>query len=122
MFQCARVDPKIPIEDAINELATYVKKGAFKYIGLSECSAASLRRSNAVHPIAAVEIEISPWSYEPETKAVLAAAAELGVAVLGYSPLGHGFLTGTTTKRSDIPEGNYSAQPAAGSKVKNCCS
>ena len=56
-----------------------------KYLGLSECAAETLRRAHAVHPIAAVEIEVSPWSIEPETKKVLAAAEELDVAVIAYS-------------------------------------
>jgi len=68
LYESARVDPNIPIEDAIRTLAGFVKEGKFDHIGLSECRAETLRRANAVHPIAAVEIEVSPWSYEDETK------------------------------------------------------
>lgn len=94
LFECARVDPNIPIEDTIVILAQLIKEGKFDHIGMSECSAATLRRAHKVHPIAAVEIEVSLWSYEEETKKVIAAAEELGIAVIAYSPLGHGILTG----------------------------
>lgn len=85
LFETARVDPDYPIEDTIRVLKTYVDEGLIGHIGLSECSAATLRRAHAVHPIAAVEIEVSPWSMETETKKVLAAAQELDVAVIAYS-------------------------------------
>lgn len=62
------MDPKVPIEDAMKTLSELVKEGKFTYIGLSECSADTLRKAHAVHPVTAVEIEVSPWSYEDETK------------------------------------------------------
>lgn len=68
LFQSARVDPDIPIEDVIQTLRVLVQEGLFDHIGLSECNATTLRRANAVHPIAVVEIEISPISMEEETK------------------------------------------------------
>ncbi|KAG9045546.1 hypothetical protein FS837_006120 [Tulasnella sp. UAMH 9824] len=98
LFQCCRVDPKIPVESAIKTLSGLVTEGKFGHIGLSECSATTLRRANAVHPITAVEIEISPFSYEDETRAVITASHELNVTVIAYSPLGHGFLTGKFNK------------------------
>ncbi|KIO25908.1 hypothetical protein M407DRAFT_24762 [Tulasnella calospora MUT 4182] len=98
LFQCCRVDPTIPVESAIKTLANLIKEGKFDHIGLSECSAGTLRRANAVHPITAVEIEISPFSYEDETRAVISASQELNVTVIAYSPLGHGFLTGKFNK------------------------
>ena len=85
LFQCARVDPNHPIEETIGVLKGFVAEGLFDHIGMSECSAATLRRGNAVHPITAVEIEVSPWSMEEETKSVLATAEELGIAVIGYA-------------------------------------
>lgn len=69
---------------------------------MSECSAETLHRANKVHPIAIVEIEVSPWSYEEETKKVIAAAAELGVTVAAYSPIGRGFLSGELKKPEDL--------------------
>ncbi|KAG8949112.1 hypothetical protein FRC04_009058 [Tulasnella sp. 424] len=98
LFQCCRVDPTVPAESAVTTLASLVKEGKFDHIGLSECSAETLRRANAVHPITAVEIEISPFSYEDETRAVIATSKELNVTVIAYSPLGHGFLTGKFNK------------------------
>ncbi|KAF8442812.1 NADP-dependent oxidoreductase domain-containing protein [Boletus edulis BED1] len=86
LFQCARVDPNLPVE--------------LDHIGMSECSAETLRRGHKVHPISVVEIEISPFSYEPETRAVLNV---LITAVAAYSPLGRGFLTGQIKKLEDLP-------------------
>lgn len=69
-------------------------------------SAETVKRANAVHGIAAVEIEVSPWSYEDETKKVIATCQELDIPVIAYSPLGRGFLTGKL-KREDLPEGDF---------------
>jgi len=107
LYQNARVDKKYPIEETIKILAKLVKEGKFDHIGVSECSAETLRRAYAVHPIAAIEIEISPWSYEEETKKVISTANELGVAVVGYSPLGRGFLTGAIKKPEDFEAGDF---------------
>ena len=85
LFECARVDSNYTVEHTIGILKGFVEEGLFDHIGMSECSAASLRKGNAVHPIAAVEIEVSPWSMEPETKQVLSTAEELGIAVVAYS-------------------------------------
>ncbi|KZT44066.1 Aldo/keto reductase [Sistotremastrum suecicum HHB10207 ss-3] len=104
LFQCARVDHRVSIEETIGTLATLVKEGKFDHIGMSECSADTLRRGHAVHPISIVEIEVSPWSYEEETKKVIATAEELGIAVAAYSPLGRGFLTGSIKKPEDLKE------------------
>ena len=85
LFECARVDPSRPIEETIGHLKALITEGFFDHIGMSECSADTLRRAHTVHPIAAVEIEVSPWSIEEETKKVLATAQELGIAVVAYS-------------------------------------
>jgi pyridoxine 4-dehydrogenase len=68
LFQCARVVADPPVEDVMKTLLGFIKEGKFDHIGLSECSADTVRRANAVAPVAAVEIEVSPWSYEEETK------------------------------------------------------
>ncbi|KZT11236.1 Aldo/keto reductase [Laetiporus sulphureus 93-53] len=102
LFQCGRVDKKVPIEDTIRTLVGLIKEGKFDHIGMSECSAQTLRKAHAVYPISVVEIEISPWSYEEETRKVIAIAKELGVAVSAYSPLGMGFLTGSIKTVDDI--------------------
>ncbi|KAG9101803.1 hypothetical protein FRC06_002588, partial [Ceratobasidium sp. 370] len=91
---CARVDPLVPIEEAIYTLNKYVEAGKIGSIGISECSADTLTRASKVGTIAAVEIEVSPWSFEDETRKVIETAAEIGTVVAAYSPLGHGFLTG----------------------------
>ncbi|KIJ68968.1 hypothetical protein HYDPIDRAFT_81085 [Hydnomerulius pinastri MD-312] len=107
LFQSARVDPNVPVEESIAALVKLKNEGKLDHIGMSECSAETLRRGNKIHPISVVEIEVSPWSYEPETKKVIAAAKELGIAVAGYSPLGRGFLTGQIKRPEDIPEGDF---------------
>ncbi|KAI8998519.1 aldo/keto reductase [Trametes punicea] len=106
LFECARVAKNVAVEDAIRTLAELKKEGKFDHIGMSECSAQTLKRANAVHPIAAVEIEVSVWSYEEETKRVIATAKELGIPVIAYSPLGRGFLTGTISSLNDLPPGD----------------
>ncbi|KAG8721519.1 hypothetical protein FRC08_012395 [Ceratobasidium sp. 394] len=93
-FECARVDPQVPIEEVIATLNKYVESGKIGAIGMSECSAATLARAGKVGKIAVVEIEISPWSFEEETQKVIDKAAEMGTVVAAYSPLGCGFLTG----------------------------
>ncbi|KAF8123292.1 NADP-dependent oxidoreductase domain-containing protein [Boletus edulis] len=106
LYQCARVDPNIPVEVSIAALAKLKSEGKLDHIGMSECSAETLRRGHKVHPISVVEIEVSPFSYELQTRDVIAAAKELGVAVAAYSPLGRGFLTGQIKRPEDIPEGD----------------
>ncbi|KAN0087975.1 NADP-dependent oxidoreductase domain containing protein [Tylopilus felleus] len=107
LFECARVDAKVPVEDMVATLVKLKEQGKFDHIGMSECSAETLRRANKVHPISIVEIEISPFSYEQHTRDVIATAKDLGVAVAGYSPLGRGFLTGQIKRPEDIPEGDF---------------
>lgn len=107
IFECARVDRNVPIETTIAALAEYVKDGTIGGIGLSEASAATIRRAHAVHPIAAVEVEFSLWSTEIFHNGVAETCAELGIPILGYSPLGRGFLTGEIRSHADIPDGEY---------------
>ncbi|WP_431780388.1 aldo/keto reductase [Streptomyces chumphonensis] len=89
-----RVDPDTPIEDTVGALADLVAEGKIRHIGLSEAGAATIRRAHAVHPITAVQSEYSLWTRDPE-EAVLPVLRELGIGFVAYSPLGHGFLTGT---------------------------
>jgi aryl-alcohol dehydrogenase-like predicted oxidoreductase len=84
----------VPIEDSVGALADLVRAGKVRCIGLSEVSAATLRRAHAVHPIAAVQSEYSLWTRNPEI-AVLEACRELGAAFVAFSPLGRGFLGGS---------------------------
>ena len=85
------------------------REGKVKYLGLSECSSASLRRAHAVHPISAVQIEYSPFTLDIEdsTIALLKTCRELGVATIAYSPLGRGFLTGQIKSPDDFDEDDF---------------
>ncbi|HEY9109388.1 MAG TPA: aldo/keto reductase [Roseateles sp.] len=88
-----RLDFKVPIEDSVGAMADLVKAGKVRALGLSEVSAATLRRAHAVHPIAALQSEYSLWTRNPEI-AVLDTCRELGVAFVAFSPLARGFLGG----------------------------
>jgi len=105
-----RMDPTTPIEDTMNALVSKLKEGKFKYIGLSECSADTLRRAHKVHPISAVQIEYSPWTLDIESNGVLQTCRELGIAIVAYSPLGRGFLAGKYKKFEDLPEDDWRRQ------------
>lgn len=98
------MDDKVPIEETVEAMVELKKQGKIKYLGLSECSAATLRRACAVHPIAAAQMEFSPFALEIESEQTnfLKTARELGVKIVAYSPLGRGFLTGTIKSRDDL--------------------
>jgi aryl-alcohol dehydrogenase-like predicted oxidoreductase len=93
LYYLHRWDKQVPIEDSIGALANLVREGKVRTIGLSEVSAATLRRAHAVHPIAALQTEYSLWTRNPEI-AVLDACKQLGIAFVAFSPLGRGFLAG----------------------------
>ncbi|MGI5219537.1 aldo/keto reductase [Nocardia sp. CA-290969] len=88
-----RVDPGTPIEETVGALSELVAAGKVRHIGLSEAAAATIRRAHAVHPVTAVQSEYSLWTRDPEIE-VLPTLRELGIGLVPYSPLGHGFLTG----------------------------
>lgn len=88
-----RVDKSVPIEETAGAMAELVKAGKVRHLGLSEVSVANLRRAHKVHPITAVQSELSLWSRQDEAD-ILPACRELGVGYVAYSPLGRGFLTG----------------------------
>ncbi|UJO23662.1 hypothetical protein CLAFUW4_13324 [Fulvia fulva] len=101
-----RVDNKVPIEETVQAMVDLKKEGKIRYLGLSECSAATLRRAYKIHPIAAAQMESSPFALEIESEQTefLKTARELGVKMVAYSPLGRGFLTGTMKSRKDLDE------------------
>jgi aryl-alcohol dehydrogenase-like predicted oxidoreductase len=101
-----RVDFETPIEETVGAMADLIKAGKVRYLGLSEASAATLQRACKVHPIAALQSEYSLWTRDVETQGNLAAARRLGVALVPYSPLGRGFLSGVWSKPGEIPEGD----------------
>ena len=90
LYYMHRLDRKVPIEDSIGALADLVQEGKVLNIGVSEMSAATLRRAHATHPVAAVQSEYSPWTRNPEL-GVLKACAELGIAFVAFSPVARGY-------------------------------
>ncbi|KAJ9652047.1 hypothetical protein H2198_008709 [Neophaeococcomyces mojaviensis] len=107
LYYCHRVDANQPIEITVKEMKKLQDAGKVKYLGLSEVSAETLRRACKVAHIDAIQMEYSPFSMEVETEGVLQACRELGVALVAYSPLGRGFLTGSIRSRSDFGEGDF---------------
>jgi aryl-alcohol dehydrogenase-like predicted oxidoreductase len=103
-----RVDPQTPIEETVGAMADLVRAGKVKYLGLSEASAATIRRAHKVHPISALQTEFSLWERHVEHE-ILPAIRELGIALVPYSPLGRGFLTGAYTQPSDFGPGDMRA-------------
>jgi aryl-alcohol dehydrogenase-like predicted oxidoreductase len=101
-----RVDPSTPIEETVGAMAKLVRAGKIRYLGLSEASAATIRRANAVHPISALQTEYSLWTRDPEDE-ILPTTRELEIAFVAYSPLGRGFLTGQIRKFEDLEPGDY---------------
>jgi aryl-alcohol dehydrogenase-like predicted oxidoreductase len=106
LFYQHRVDPDVPIEETVGAMADLVREGKVRALGLSEASAATIRRAQAVHPIAAVQSEYSLWTRDPEENGVLATCRELGIGFVPFSPLGRGMLTGTL-KQSDMAAGDF---------------
>jgi aryl-alcohol dehydrogenase-like predicted oxidoreductase len=102
-----RVDLDVPIEETVGAMSELVNAGKVRFLGLSEASAQNMRRANDVHPIAAIQNEWSLWSRDLETNGQLATARELGVAIVAYSPIGRGFLTGALKSPDDFAEDDF---------------
>jgi aryl-alcohol dehydrogenase-like predicted oxidoreductase len=105
LFYQHRVDPGVPIEDVAGTVGELVQAGKVRHFGLSEASAATIRRAHAVHPVSAVQSEYSLWTRDPEP-AVLPACCELGIGFVPFSPLGKGFLTGTVHTSTEFAAGD----------------
>jgi aryl-alcohol dehydrogenase-like predicted oxidoreductase len=101
-----RVDPNVEIEETVGALAELVQQGKILHIGLSEAAPETIRRAQAVHPIAAVQTEYSLWTRDPEAE-VLPTCRELGIGFVPYSPLGRGFLSGRFSKPEDLDESDF---------------
>jgi aryl-alcohol dehydrogenase-like predicted oxidoreductase len=101
-----RVDPNTPIEDTVAAMAELVAAGKVRYLGLSEASAETIRRAHAVHPITAVQTEYSLWTRDVERE-ILPTLQELGIALVAYSPLGRGFLSGRFSSPEELDEGDF---------------
>ncbi|KAJ8129481.1 hypothetical protein O1611_g4152 [Lasiodiplodia mahajangana] len=105
LFYVHRFDRVTPVEKTMEAMVALKREGKIKHIGLSEASSDTVRRACAIHPVAAVQIEYNPWSLDIETEAgtnLLATCRELGVAIVAYSPLGRGFLTGRFESLDDL--------------------
>lgn len=106
LYYMHRMDPNVPIEDTVGAMADLVKAGKVRYLGLSEASAATIKRAHAVHPITALQTEYSLWTRDPED-AVLPVCRKLGIGFVAYSPLGRGFLSGRLRSVNDFDVGDY---------------
>ncbi|MFE9562314.1 aldo/keto reductase [Streptomyces sp. NPDC006487] len=107
LYYMHRRDPAVPFAESVGAMAELVQEGKVRHLGLSEVTGAELREAHAVHPIAALQSEWSLFSRDVERSAV-GAAAELGVAIAAYSPLGRGFLTGAFADASaELTAGDF---------------
>ncbi|MFZ1106422.1 MAG: aldo/keto reductase [Hyphomicrobiaceae bacterium] len=104
-----RVDPAVPVEETVGEMARLVERGKVRFLGLSEARPERIRRAHAVHPIAAVQTEYS-LLYRAEAEETRQTTRELGIAFVAYAPLGRGFLTGALKTLADI-DGRRAAHP-----------
>jgi aryl-alcohol dehydrogenase-like predicted oxidoreductase len=101
-----RVDPTVPIEETVGEMARLKEEGKIRFLGLSEAAPQTIRRAHATHPITAVQTELSLWSRDAEGE-VIPTCRELGIGYVAYSPLGRGFLSGRFKSPDDFPEGDF---------------
>jgi aryl-alcohol dehydrogenase-like predicted oxidoreductase len=111
LYYVHRIDADVPIEDTVGAMARLVEQGKVRYLGLCEAGPDTIRRGHAVHPLSAVQMEYSLWTQDAEEK-ILPVTRELGIALVAYSPLGRGFLTGAFRRRDDlIPTDRRHAHP-----------
>jgi aryl-alcohol dehydrogenase-like predicted oxidoreductase len=101
-----RVDPQTPIEETVGAMSELVTAGKVRYIGLSEAGAQTIRRAHAVHPVTAVQTEYSLWTRDVEDE-ILPTLEELGIALVAYSPLGRGFLSGRFSSPDELDADDY---------------
>ena len=107
IFECARVDQNTPIEDTVSYLGKLVKEGKIGGIGLSEVRASTISKAAKVHPIAAVEVELSLWTTDIMRNGIAETCSRLDIPIVAYSPLSRGALAGDTVRRNaDIPDGD----------------
>ena len=101
-----RIDPDTPIEDTVGALSALISEGKIRHYGLSEAAPDTIRRAQAVHPMAALQTEYSLWTRDPEAE-ILPLLRELGIGFVAYSPLGRGFLTGTIRSVDQLDEDDF---------------
>jgi aryl-alcohol dehydrogenase-like predicted oxidoreductase len=102
VFCMSRVDPDVPVEESVGAMAEFVKEGKTRFISLSECSAESLRRGSAVHPLASLQMEYSLFSRDAEQQGHIDACKELGMAMMAYAVLGRGMLSNQVPKLEEM--------------------
>lgn len=107
LYYAHRRNPDTPVEETVTAMAGLVEAGKVRYLGLSEVSPATLRAAHAIHPITAVQMEYSLFTRDVVEGEMLATCRELGVAVVAYSPIGRGWLTGTITSPDQLGEGDF---------------
>jgi aryl-alcohol dehydrogenase-like predicted oxidoreductase len=108
LYYAHRRDPAVPIEDTVAAMAALVQEGKVRHLGLSEISPQTLRAAHAVHPIAAVQMEYSLFTRDVEAPAgMLDTCRELGVALVAYSPVGRGLLTGAVTDMAALAPDDF---------------
>jgi len=107
LYYLHRVDGRVPIEETVGAMAQLVAEGKIRHIGLSEVSVDTLKRAHAVHPIAAVQSELSLWTHDAVEQGVVHACAALGATFVAYSPLGRGFLSGQLRRFEDLAADDY---------------
>ncbi|MEP7000032.1 MAG: aldo/keto reductase [bacterium] len=101
-----RVDPTVPIEDAVGTMSDLVREGKARYLGLSEAGEQTIRRAHAVHPISALQSEYSLWERNLEPR-IIPLLRELGIGLVPFAPLGRGFLTGAVKRAEELPETDF---------------
>jgi aryl-alcohol dehydrogenase-like predicted oxidoreductase len=101
-----RVDPEVPIEDVVSDMAAVVAEGKVRFLGLSEAGEQTIRRAHAVHPITALQSEYSLWERNLEPR-IIPLLRELGIGLVPFSPLGRGFLAGNVKRAEEYPEGDF---------------
>src|SRR5215467_7824373 len=102
VFCMSRVDPNVPVEESVGGMAELVSEGKTRFISLSECSAESLRRGSAVHPLASLQMEYSLFSRDAEQQGQIDACNELGLAMMAYAVLGRGMLSAEVPKVEEM--------------------
>ncbi len=109
LYYLHRRNPEVPIEETVGAMAGLVAEGKVRHLGLSEVGPATLRAACAVHPIAAVQLEYSLFTRDVVEGEMLATCRELGVAMVAYSPMGRGWLTGTVTSPDQFGPDDFRA-------------
>ncbi|MBC7866558.1 MAG: aldo/keto reductase, partial [Gloeobacteraceae cyanobacterium ES-bin-316] len=107
LYYLHRLDPNTPIEETVGAMAELVQEGKVGYIGLSEVSAATIKKAHALHPLSAVQTEYSLFERSAEEAGILKTLEELGIGFVAYSPLSRGFLTGEIKTPEDFPENDF---------------